>query len=316
MEHTTQTLLWIIVYSYQVLLHYQVNLPLASAHTCLAVGIINPHTEAPCATRILPTSLLSFLSLLSLLSLLSSRHAHTCEAAALEMDFEADLQLLGEAAQSFAERPVLTSSQSDRLSKFDSIIKEDVKQRRQASETRSRHGACRRLLLTIYTDLGLEVVFLCAITFSPTKLIEIKRSDGIFTAELGRWKSSVQLPRHLSDLARQRIGHWMELFPHCVHKSADDQNSTKWWPTELSIKRMRQENESSIRAAKRARMTSLTVEHEIDAKVLPQSPPRETPPADSESEDSEGSDGSVEPNDEIPDLQKDPDACMTPRSRS
>ncbi|CRK26656.1 hypothetical protein BN1723_016766 [Verticillium longisporum] len=119
------------------------------------------------------------------------------------MDTNADIRKVKQLRSSLTLALHLTEPQRTMLDKALKLVQETEDERRQhCPATRSRRKAAVALLSTIYKRLGIEVVFLCSIALSITRLSEVKKNDAFITTLLDSGLN-VQHPQNICDLARQ-----------------------------------------------------------------------------------------------------------------
>lgn len=168
-----------------------------SPTTCSCPAFINP------PPRPMPPSLLSFLN--SFLAFLLA-HLPRFSSFLSIMTFEAELQKVDKVRICLTTNPELATVQAVSLIKIIDLVREgEMERRTYCQATRSRRKGVRTLLLTIYQRLGVEVLFLCSIVLSITKLSEIKKDDINFISKLGYWRRTAQIARSICNLAKQHF---------------------------------------------------------------------------------------------------------------
>lgn len=98
------------------------------------------------------------------------------------------------------------------LRKIIEVIKEgEMERRKHCQATRSRRKWVRTLLLIIYQHLGVEVLFLCSIALSITRLSETRNDENTFISKLGHWRRTARITRGICNLAKQHFAPYHEV---------------------------------------------------------------------------------------------------------
>ncbi|CAI6096527.1 unnamed protein product [Clonostachys chloroleuca] len=110
-----------------------------------------------------------------------------------------ELQKVEDARKTLQKDKTLTSRQSSAITKAIELLNESKKGGRI-----DRHHS-RGLLLDIYNRFGIDVLLLCSVSLSITKLAEMKRNAARFFCELGAWKISAEITPEVHDLATRLL---------------------------------------------------------------------------------------------------------------
>ncbi|CAG9995999.1 unnamed protein product [Clonostachys byssicola] len=111
-----------------------------------------------------------------------------------------ELQRVELARQALQKDKTLNSRQSSAIAKAIELLNESKK----GGRIDRRHS--RGLLLGIYSRFGIDVLLLCSVSLSITKLAEMKRNAAQFFWELGAWKISAEIAKEVHDLATRLLG--------------------------------------------------------------------------------------------------------------
>ncbi|CAH0016902.1 unnamed protein product [Clonostachys rhizophaga] len=110
-----------------------------------------------------------------------------------------ELQRVESARKALQKDKTLTNRQSSSITKAIELLNESKKGGRI-----DRHHS-RSLLLDIYNRFGIDVLLLCSISLSITKLAEMKRNAARFFCELGAWMISAEFTPEVHDLATRLL---------------------------------------------------------------------------------------------------------------
>ncbi|KID81452.1 hypothetical protein MGU_11184 [Metarhizium guizhouense ARSEF 977] len=128
------------------------------------------------------------------------------------MTFQAELQKVDQVRICLTTNPDLISAQALGLRKIIEVIKEgEMERRKHCQATRSRRKWVRTLLLIIYQHLGVEVLFLCSIALSITRLSETRNDENTFISKLGHWRRTARITRGICNLAKQHFAPYHEV---------------------------------------------------------------------------------------------------------
>ncbi|KAK2593511.1 hypothetical protein QQS21_008777 [Conoideocrella luteorostrata] len=123
------------------------------------------------------------------------------------MSFKVELDKVGQLYQRLTSTscPELTSAQVSALKKITDVVAEGhIEWEKHGVATRRRRRRARTLILNINQRLGVEVLLLCSIAFSMTKLSRIK-DDADFISKLQGWKERTGIAESICNLAKQQF---------------------------------------------------------------------------------------------------------------
>jgi len=136
------------------------------------------------------------------------------------MNLDAEVRKVEQVRTCLIANPELSTVQASSLSKIGDLLGEgELERQAHCQATRSRRRGSRILLWDIYDRFGVEILFLCSIAFSITKLSEIKKNDTSFLSRLGSWRRTVQMTQNICNLARERFAPYAELLPPATGES-------------------------------------------------------------------------------------------------
>uniref|UniRef100_A0A8H7NK77 Uncharacterized protein n=1 Tax=Bionectria ochroleuca TaxID=29856 RepID=A0A8H7NK77_BIOOC len=119
--------------------------------------------------------------------------------ATMSLNPSNELRRVETARKALQKNTTLTSRQCSAITKAIELLNDSQKGGRI-----HRHHS-RGLLLDIYNRFGIDVLLLCSISLSITRLAEMKRNAAQFFCELGAWKISAEITPEIHDLATRLL---------------------------------------------------------------------------------------------------------------